>query len=149
MSTTNYDIIIAGSGPAGTACALALKGSGLRVLVLDKNTFPRDKVCGDAIPNTVPKALRMLDEKYLQALRAFPKKVVIDSCKVVAPSGKNVTLHFKLEGYASARIDFDEFISSKTKSTDGDMSKKCYFHFQELIGRFQIRLVCVLSLFYN
>lgn len=126
MSTTNYDIIIAGSGPAGTACALALKGSGLRVLVLDKNTFPRDKVCGDAIPNTVPKALRMLDEKYLQALRAFPKKVVIDSCKVVAPSGKNVTLHFKLEGYASARIDFDAFmVNLATKESGATFIADC------------------------
>ncbi|MBK8414650.1 MAG: FAD-binding protein [Bacteroidetes bacterium] len=43
MSTTNYDIIIAGSGPAGTACALALKGSGLRVLVLDKILSPAIK----------------------------------------------------------------------------------------------------------
>jgi len=105
-----YDIIIVGSGPAGCACALSLKGSGLRVLVIDKSTFPRDKVCGDAIPNTVPKALMMLDEKYLTALRAFPEKVNIDSCKVVAPSGKSVTLHFKLEGYASTRLDFDNFM---------------------------------------
>ena len=119
MSDSTYDIIIAGAGPAGTACALALKNSGLRVLVIDKNTFPRDKVCGDAIPNTVPKALRMLDEKYLEALRVFPKKVVIDSCKVVAPSGKNVTLHFKLEGYASARFDFDHFMQQLAEKESG------------------------------
>lgn len=105
-----YDIIIVGSGPAGVGCALSLKGSGLKVLVIDKSTFPRDKVCGDAIPNTVPKALKMLDEKYLTALRSFPDKVSIDSCKVVAPSGKSVTLHFKLEGYASTRMDFDNFM---------------------------------------
>ena len=106
----NYDIIIVGSGPAGSACALSLKGSGRKVLVIDKCVFPRDKICGDAIPNTVPKALRILDEKYLAALRAFPEKVGIDSCKVVAPSGKSVTLQFKLEGYASTRMDFDNFM---------------------------------------
>ncbi len=111
----NYDIIIVGSGPAGCACALSLKGSGLRVLVIDKSNFPRDKVCGDAIPNTVSKALRMLDEKYLAALRAFPEKVSIDSCKVVAPSGKFVTLHFKLEGYASMRMEFDHFMVNLAK----------------------------------
>src|SRR5215203_3085493 len=95
----DYDIIIAGSGPAGTACALSLKGSGLRTLVIDKSNFPRDKICGDAIPNTVPKALRQLDEAYLEKLRAFPGKYPIKSCLVVAPSGKKVTLDFSLEGY--------------------------------------------------
>lgn len=118
-TSSHYDIIIAGAGPAGTGCALALKNSGLKVLVVDKNLFPRDKICGDAIPNTVPKALRMLDERYLHELRAFPEKVIIDSCKVVAPSGKEVTLHFKLEGYASTRVAFDSFMVELAKRESG------------------------------
>lgn len=118
-TSSHYDIIIAGAGPAGTGCALALKNSGLKVLVVDKSKFPRDKICGDAIPNTVPKALRMLDERYLHELRAFPGKVIIDSCKVVAPSGKEVTLHFKLEGYASTRVAFDSFMVELAKRESG------------------------------
>lgn len=118
-TSSHYDIIIAGAGPAGTGCALALKNSGLKVLVVDKNLFPRDKICGDAIPNTVPKALRMLDERYLHELRAFPEKVIIDSCKVVAPSGKEVTLQFKLEGYASTRVAFDSFMVELAKRESG------------------------------
>jgi geranylgeranyl reductase family protein len=118
-TSSHYDIIIAGAGPAGTGCALALKNSGLKVLVVDKNKFPRDKICGDAIPNTVPKALRMLDERYLHELRAFPEKVIIDSCKVVAPSGKEVTLQFKLEGYASTRVAFDSFMVELAKRESG------------------------------
>ncbi len=114
-----YDIIIVGSGPAGTACALSLKGSDRKILVIDKQSFPRDKVCGDAIPNTVPKALRMLDERYLEALRSFPDKVMINSCKVVAPSGKSVQLNFKLEGYASARLDFDNFMMELAQKESG------------------------------
>ena len=45
-----YDIAIIGAGPGGCACALALQQSGLKVILIDKDIFPRDKVCGDAIP---------------------------------------------------------------------------------------------------
>jgi len=44
-----YDVIIIGAGPAGCASALFLYQKGLRVLVLDRAAFPRDKVCGEFI----------------------------------------------------------------------------------------------------
>jgi flavin-dependent dehydrogenase len=44
-----YDVIIVGAGPAGCASALFLHQKGLRVLVLDRAAFPRDKVCGEFI----------------------------------------------------------------------------------------------------
>ncbi len=44
-----YDVIIIGAGPAGCASALFLNQKGLRVLVLDRAAFPRDKVCGEFI----------------------------------------------------------------------------------------------------
>ncbi|QTN39973.1 geranylgeranyl reductase family protein [Cryomorphaceae bacterium] len=44
------DVAIIGAGPAGCAAALALKDSGLEVALIDRSEFPRDKVCGDAIP---------------------------------------------------------------------------------------------------
>ena len=44
-----YDVIIIGAGPAGCASALFLHQKGLRVLVLDRASFPRDKVCGEFI----------------------------------------------------------------------------------------------------
>ena len=39
------DVLIAGGGPAGSSCAWRLRRSGLDVLVVDRATFPRDKVC--------------------------------------------------------------------------------------------------------
>ena len=45
----NYDIIIVGGGPAGSSAALYAKKAGLKAIILDKNTFPRDKICGDAL----------------------------------------------------------------------------------------------------
>ncbi len=40
------DVIVVGAGPAGATTAFYLAQSGLDVLVLEKSTFPREKVCG-------------------------------------------------------------------------------------------------------
>ena len=49
----DYDLIIVGAGPAGSTMALFAARAGLRTLLLDKHTFPRDKICGDVIPPDV------------------------------------------------------------------------------------------------
>ncbi len=49
-SQKEYDVIIVGAGPAGSVCALSLKDSGLKVALIDQYIFPRDKICGDALP---------------------------------------------------------------------------------------------------
>ncbi len=45
----HYDIAIIGAGPAGSVCAAICAAGGLRILLLDRATFPRDKVCGDCL----------------------------------------------------------------------------------------------------
>ena len=44
-----YDLVIVGSGPSGSTTAYFTAQSGLKVAVLEKETFPRDKYCGDAV----------------------------------------------------------------------------------------------------
>ena len=44
-----FDAIVAGAGMAGSSTALLLSRQGFRVLLLDKATFPRDKVCGEGL----------------------------------------------------------------------------------------------------
>ena len=39
------DALVVGGGPAGSSCARALERAGLDVVVLDRASFPRDKVC--------------------------------------------------------------------------------------------------------
>ncbi len=41
----NYDALIVGGGPAGSACARKLVQAGRRVAVLDREEFPRTKLC--------------------------------------------------------------------------------------------------------
>jgi geranylgeranyl reductase family protein len=52
------DVIVVGAGPAGSATAIHLARAGRSVLLLDKSTFPRSKVCGDGL---TPRAIRELD----------------------------------------------------------------------------------------
>ena len=47
--TTAYDVIVAGAGPAGSTAARLLASAGARVLLLDKQSFPRDKPCGGGV----------------------------------------------------------------------------------------------------
>lgn len=58
--TEAWDLVIVGAGPAGAATALGAlaQAPGLRVLLLDRADFPRDKCCGDGIAPHVLDVLR-------------------------------------------------------------------------------------------
>jgi len=47
--TTNFDVIVVGAGPSGSLAARQLAERGARVLLLDKQKFPRDKPCGGGV----------------------------------------------------------------------------------------------------
>jgi flavin-dependent dehydrogenase len=51
------DVIVAGAGPAGAVAALTLARAGARVVIVDRDPFPRDKLCGDTLN---PGAIRVL-----------------------------------------------------------------------------------------
>src|SRR5438477_2569528 len=44
-----FDVAIVGGGPAGSTCAAFCASAGLRTLLLERENFPREKVCGDCI----------------------------------------------------------------------------------------------------
>ena len=51
------DVIVVGAGPGGSSAAYHLARAGLDVLLLEKSTFPREKVCGDGL---TPRAVKQL-----------------------------------------------------------------------------------------
>jgi geranylgeranyl reductase family protein len=70
------DALIVGAGPAGSACAWALRRAGIDTTIIDKRTFPRDKVCGGWITPAVIQELEIDVEEYckgrvLQPLTGF------------------------------------------------------------------------------
>ena len=50
-----------GAGPGGVATALKLSYLGIPCILVDKASFPRDKICGDAISGKVTTLLNRLD----------------------------------------------------------------------------------------
>ena len=59
-AVTHADAVVVGAGPAGAAAARFLAEAGRDVVMLEKATFPRDKVCGDALTPRAVKALQSL-----------------------------------------------------------------------------------------
>jgi geranylgeranyl reductase family protein len=108
--TKYYDVIICGAGPAGSTCALALAGSGLKVALIEKYNFPRDKICGDAVAAYVPKVLSSINPAFGNALNTFDQKFSVNTCRVVAPNTKFIDLSYSESGFISMRKDLDDFL---------------------------------------
>ncbi len=104
------DIAIVGGGPAGSACALALRNSGLQVTLIDKEEFPRDKVCGDAIANSVPDLLGSILPDFRQRVLEFGLKNSWTRMRIYSPSGNLAEFEFSKPGFISKRIDFDNLL---------------------------------------
>ena len=120
VEVKEYDVIIIGAGPAGSSCALMLKESGLKVALLDKATFPRDKVCGDAIPGLAIKTLKSISPDFVQSFKSFDAKLKIDKTALHHKKG-SIEVNWSGEAYTSPRISFDNFLFSLVKentSTD-------------------------------
>ena len=49
QTVSDHEVIVVGAGPGGATAATALAQRGHDVLLIDRHTFPRDKICGDAI----------------------------------------------------------------------------------------------------
>lgn len=110
-----YDLMIVGAGPAGCSAALALANSGLKVALLDKTTFPRDKVCGDAIPGPVFKYLKQLNPVWSEELLQDGLDLRVQESRIYAPSGKWLDLKWVLPTGNARRLDFDNAILDLVK----------------------------------
>jgi geranylgeranyl reductase family protein len=119
QNSDQYDVIIVGAGPAGCACAMALKNSGLRVAIIDKHHFPRDKVCGDAIPGRAIKFLHEINPQFAERLAAFTEKLPTRST-LCYYNNKKLDFSWTLEAYTVTREHFDNFLFTSLKN-DSDI----------------------------
>jgi geranylgeranyl reductase family protein len=100
----DWDLIVVGAGPAGSAAAIAAlrTRSDARVLVLDRAPMGRDKVCGDGI---APHAVAELDALGVCAVEG---REHIGTVRLVAPGGDDVGGESPDAGYVVPRAEFDE-----------------------------------------
>ncbi|MDX1942905.1 MAG: geranylgeranyl reductase family protein [Saprospiraceae bacterium] len=121
------DICIIGAGPGGAATALKLSYLGIPCVLIDKATFPRDKVCGDAISGKVITLLKRLDPAILQRFATSSTQQGINGITFVAPNAREIHIPFrpltsenvpKTPGYVSRRMDFDHFLVEEVKKRD-------------------------------
>jgi geranylgeranyl reductase family protein len=103
-----FDVIVVGGGPAGSTLAYYLSGSGLKIAIMDKQDFPRQKVCAGWVTPAVMQELNVDLEDYangreLQAIHGF---------RISQLGQKQVQFRYPGEpvSYGIRRIEFDEYL---------------------------------------
>jgi geranylgeranyl reductase family protein len=108
-----HDVVVVGAGPAGSSCGYWLADAGWDVVVVEKNTFPREKTCGDGL---TPRAVRQLADMGLEdalagshrytGLRAFGFGHSIEMQWPEHP-------HFPAYSYTITRHDLDGLVAER------------------------------------
>jgi len=111
-----YDVIVVGGGPAGSAASIILRTEKLRVLLLEKSTFPRDKPCGGCISQ---KTVTFLSERFDTSVTELRQKQVItgkaDSVDIWI-NGSNVFSHtLDIPFYFINRALYDSYLLNLAK----------------------------------
>jgi flavin-dependent dehydrogenase len=107
----NCDVLIIGGGPAGSTCARQLTAAGMDVVVLDKQTFPRDKVCAGWITLAVIVELELdcvdyRQDRVLQPFYGFMTGM-IDGTQLTTDYGRPVS-------YGIRRCEFDYYLLQRS-----------------------------------
>ena len=112
-----YDVVVVGAGPGGSSAAYYLSRAGLKILLLDKATFPREKTCGDCL---TPQAVAVLEEMGLLDVLLY-KGHKVNSTQIFAPGGHSTIAEFpeknvhKSYGLVVPRLLLDNLIVEKAQ----------------------------------
>jgi menaquinone-9 beta-reductase len=116
----NYDcdVLIVGGGPGGSSLAYRLAEYGLKTIVLEAHTFPRDKVCGDGVS---PIALAELEKLGISKLEKFKKANEITKVGLFINDEKvfidlPTTSHLPFHARIIPRLDLDNWIYEAAKN---------------------------------
>lgn len=119
-----FDVAIVGGGPAGSSCAAFCAMAGLQPLVLDREKFPREKVCGDCLnPSCWPVLERLELADQVQDLQhsklSSVEFIAIDGRKVVVdlPSGADCEISVK-------RSLFDDLLLRRARELGVDVHEQ-------------------------
>ncbi len=103
-----FDVLIIGGGLAGLVNAVHLSKAGLKVLVLEKNEYPKHKVCGEYISKEVLPYLEHLDIHPYQIGATSIDKFLLSNTK-----GAQVHTQLPLGGFGVSRYTLDHLLYQK------------------------------------
>ncbi len=112
----DYDVIVVGGGPAGASCSIFLGKKGIKTLLVDKASFPRDKACGDGVTG---KSVGMIDELGIAGkIDKLPHERVMGFL-TTASGGMKISFmgNDKNPGYTCKRYLFDNELFQLAKKT--------------------------------
>lgn len=119
-------VCILGAGPGGCAAALQLAKQGVHCIVIEKASFPRDKVCGDALSGKVMRTLERLDPGLAETVKRHSESMPSWGVTFIAPNGNELRVPFSREtgigeapGAILPRVAFDALLFNHVKSTEG------------------------------
>jgi flavin-dependent dehydrogenase len=98
------DVAVIGAGPAGSAAAALLASRGVATALIDRDTFPRDKLCGEFLSYDSQPVVDLLG--LIDRLAAFP---VIDRCRVVGTK-RSYEFPFPRPAHGVSRLQFDDLL---------------------------------------
>ncbi|WP_409416646.1 NAD(P)/FAD-dependent oxidoreductase [Flavobacterium sp. PS2] len=104
----NADVVIIGGGLAGLTCGIHLSKMKLQVILIEKNEFPKHKVCGEYVSNEIKTYLDWLDLK-IQDLNP----TTITELEFSAPNGKLIHCTLPLGGFGISRYALDYHLYQK------------------------------------
>ncbi len=109
----DFDLIIVGAGPAGSSLALLLPET-IKILVIDKSSFPRDKICGECLS---PGAIDIIKEIGLEKIFIENHVEKIYGVTFKSPNLKTQTVLYPDDhyGYAIPRTILDKTLVDKVK----------------------------------
>ena len=100
-----HDVLVVGAGPAGSIAALVLARAGVRVRLVDRARFPRDKLCGDTLN---PGTLSILDRLGIGA-PVRQRALAISGMSITGPGGARVSADYPsgVRGASLTRRELD------------------------------------------
>ena len=105
---TKTDVIIVGGGLAGLTSAIHLSKMGLNCVLIEKNEFPKHKVCGEYISNEVLPYLKWLDVNLAEF-----EPTNITKLQFSTLNGKTMHIELPLGGFGISRYALDQFLYLK------------------------------------
>ncbi|WFE63478.1 geranylgeranyl reductase family protein [Micromonospora sp. WMMD714] len=116
------DVIVVGAGPGGSATAYHLARHGVRVLLLEKTEFPREKVCGDGLtPRATRQLIRMGVDTSPEAGWLHNKGLRVIGGGVRLELDWPDLASFPNYGLVRTRLDFDDLLAKRAVSAGAEL----------------------------